>query len=45
MVIYLNLPLSLDEFFNEIRGVCNFNSRQIFTTKWLDEEGNYFCGT
>uniref|UniRef100_A0A915IYR5 Protein kinase C n=1 Tax=Romanomermis culicivorax TaxID=13658 RepID=A0A915IYR5_ROMCU len=39
-VIYKRPPVSLDDFFEEIRKTCKFDPRQIFTAKWIDEEGD-----
>ena len=40
MVIYINESISLDQFYNLIRLICKFDAKQLFTIKWVDEEGD-----
>jgi atypical protein kinase C iota type len=40
MVIYINESINLDQFYNLIRLICKFDAKQLFTIKWVDEEGD-----
>jgi hypothetical protein len=40
MVIYIRQDLKLDEFVNTLRQICQFEEQQLFTIKWVDEEGD-----
>lgn len=39
-VIYIEPGISLERFQSEMREVCNFSETQLFTVKWVDEEGS-----
>ena len=36
----LKIKIKLDEFIRLIREICKFDSQQLFTMKWVDEEGD-----
>ncbi|KRZ07199.1 Protein kinase C iota type [Trichinella zimbabwensis] len=40
MILYTHPPLSLDQFYQEIRSACQFDAKHPFTVKWMDEEGD-----
>ncbi|XP_066142309.1 atypical protein kinase C-like [Euwallacea fornicatus] len=40
LIIYINCTITLDELCHEIREICRFSQEQIFTMKWVDEEGD-----
>lgn len=40
MVIYIKNSIKLDELVATIRSICKFDSQQLFTIKWVDEEGD-----
>lgn len=40
MITYINPNLTYEQLRQEMRGICRFPSDQIFTMKWVDEEGN-----
>ncbi|KRZ28246.1 Protein kinase C iota type [Trichinella pseudospiralis] len=40
MILYAHPPLSLDQFYQEIRSACQFDAKHPFTVKWMDEEGD-----
>lgn len=39
MITYINPNLSYEQLRQEMRGICRFPSDQVFTMKWVDEEG------
>ncbi|ERL87039.1 hypothetical protein D910_04441 [Dendroctonus ponderosae] len=40
LIIYINCTITLEELCHEIREICRFSHEQIFTMKWVDEEGD-----
>lgn len=40
MVVYIKSTLKIDEFYNLLREICKFDEQQLFTIKWVDEEGD-----
>jgi hypothetical protein len=40
MVIYIKNNLKLEELLQIIRNICKFDNQQLFTIKWVDEEGD-----
>ncbi|XP_003371523.1 protein kinase C iota type [Trichinella spiralis] len=40
MILYAHPPLSLEQFYQEIRLACQFDAKHPFTVKWMDEEGD-----
>ncbi|KAF2896145.1 hypothetical protein ILUMI_10033, partial [Ignelater luminosus] len=40
LIIYVNPSIKLDELCNEMREICRFTYDQVFTIKWVDEEGD-----
>ena len=40
MVVYINERINLDQFYSLIRLICKFDAKQLFTIKWVDEEGD-----
>jgi len=40
MVIYIKDNLRLEELYSLLREICKFDEHQLFTVKWVDEEGD-----
>ncbi|CAG0914180.1 unnamed protein product [Notodromas monacha] len=40
MITYVSPAVALDDFSSEMRDICEFDSEQEFTMKWIDEEGD-----
>lgn len=40
LCIRVDPNVSLEDFFLDMRGICNFPEQQRFTVKWLDEDGD-----
>lgn len=40
MITYINPNLSYEQLRQEMRGICRFTPDQVFTMKWVDEEGD-----
>lgn len=40
MISYINDDISYEHLCDEIRGNCRFSAKQIFTMKWIDEDGD-----
>jgi hypothetical protein len=40
MVVYIKEGMKLDDFINLLRIICKFDGDQLFTIKWVDEEGD-----
>ncbi|XP_028170361.1 atypical protein kinase C-like [Ostrinia furnacalis] len=40
MITYINHNISLEEFTQEMVAICRFLPDQVFTMKWVDEEGD-----
>lgn len=39
MITYINPHLTYDQLRQEMRSICRFPPEQVFTMKWVDEEG------
>lgn len=39
MVTYIEPLITLEGLCKEVRDICKFNYDQLFTMKWVDEEG------
>ncbi len=39
MITYIKPNLTYEELRQEMRGICRFSPEQVFTMKWVDEEG------
>jgi hypothetical protein len=40
MVIYIKESLRIEELYSLLRKICKFDEQQLFTVKWVDEEGD-----
>lgn len=40
MITYINHTITLEEFTQEMIAICRFTPDQVFTMKWVDEEGD-----
>ena len=40
MVVYIRSSLRIDEFIALLKEICKFDKQQLFTVKWVDEEGD-----
>jgi hypothetical protein len=40
MVVYIKDNLRLEELYSLLRQICKFDEQQLFTVKWVDEEGD-----
>lgn len=40
LITYIDQQISLDRLCNEMREICRFSHDQVFTMKWVDEEGD-----
>lgn len=40
MVVYIGDDLKLDDFIGMLKKICKFDQMQLFTVKWVDEEGD-----
>lgn len=40
LITYINQNISLEELCQEMREICRFPQDQVFTMKWVDEEGD-----
>lgn len=40
MITYITAHITLEQLCQEMRDICRFASEQVFTMKWVDEEGN-----
>lgn len=40
MVVYIKDNLKIEHFFDMLRDICKFDRQQLFTIKWVDEEGD-----
>jgi hypothetical protein len=40
LITYIDHNVQFHEFICEIMGICRFGSNQLFTVKWIDEEGD-----
>lgn len=41
MVTSIASNISYDKLCHEMRDICNFDDQQLFTMKWVDEEGEH----
>lgn len=44
MIIYIEPIISLEALCQEMRDICKFSSEQLFTMKFIDEDGKLFMG-
>lgn len=42
MITYINPHLTYEQLRQEMRSICRFPPEQVFTMKWVDEEGEFF---
>lgn len=40
MITYFEPSISFEGLCSEVRDMCSFDNEQLFTMKWIDEEGN-----
>nr|CAI5865563.1 unnamed protein product [Callosobruchus analis] len=40
LITYIDQSITLDQLRKEIREICRFHLDQVFTMKWVDEEGD-----
>ncbi|KAL3273600.1 hypothetical protein HHI36_015032 [Cryptolaemus montrouzieri] len=40
LITYLNQDITLEKLHREVREICRFSHDQVFTIKWVDEEGD-----
>ena len=40
MITYINQQITFDQLCDEMRDICKFSSDQLFTMKWIDDEGD-----
>lgn len=40
LITYINQNITLDELCQEMKETCRFSHEQVFTMKWVDEEGD-----
>ena len=40
MVVYIRHNLRLEDLYELLRNICKFDEQQLFTVKWVDEEGD-----
>lgn len=40
LITYIDQKITLDQLCQEIKEICRFASDQVFTMKWVDEEGD-----
>lgn len=40
LITYIDQNISLEQLCQEMREICRFSQDQIFTMKWVDEEGD-----
>lgn len=40
LITYINSDITLDGLCQEIKEICRFGHDQVFTMKWVDEEGD-----
>lgn len=39
MITYFEPSISFEGLCSEVRDMCSFDNEQLFTMKWIDEEG------
>lgn len=37
----MNCEITYEDFCAEIKDICKFDDKQLFTVKWVDEDGMY----
>lgn len=40
LITYLDEDITLEKLYREVREICRFSQEQVFTIKWVDEEGD-----
>ncbi|KAK9506359.1 hypothetical protein O3M35_008311 [Rhynocoris fuscipes] len=40
MITYIDPHITLEQLCQEMRDICRFSQDQVFTMKWVDEEGD-----
>lgn len=40
LITYIDQKITLDQLCREIKEICRFAADQVFTMKWVDEEGD-----
>ncbi|KAE8745667.1 hypothetical protein FOCC_FOCC007668, partial [Frankliniella occidentalis] len=40
MITYIDPNITLEQLQREMRAICHFSGEQVFTMKWVDEEGD-----
>lgn len=40
MITYIDQQITVDQLCQEMREICRFGADQVFTMKWVDEEGD-----
>lgn len=40
MITDINMDITFEDLKQEMRGICRFHPEQVFTMKWVDEEGD-----
>lgn len=43
MITHFEPAITYENLCTEVRDMCCFDNEQLFTMKWIDEEGNKFC--
>lgn len=41
MITHFEPSISFEGLCNEVRDMCSFDDEQLFTMKWIDEEGEW----
>jgi len=44
MITYFEPSISFEGLCSEVRDMCSFDNEQLFTMKWIDEEGKSVLG-
>jgi hypothetical protein len=39
MITYIDPHITVEQLFQEMKDICRFPQDQVFTMKWVDEEG------
>lgn len=40
MITYINQQITFEQICDEMRDICKFSPDQLFTMKWIDDEGD-----
>lgn len=40
LITYIDQHITLDQLCQEMKEICRFHQEQVFTMKWVDEEGD-----